>query len=120
MNSPRERTATGKQWQLSGTAEAQGGVHGVAIQRIMREIGKLRRRVVGGGGTQAAQAGLVFKGEWSATQTYKTQSMVIYTPMGGSAGTYISVKSVPTGTPPDAGSPNWVALPSPAPGLWGA
>lgn len=119
MNSPRERTATGKQWQLSGTAEAQGGVHGVAIQRIMHEIGKLRRRVVGGGGGGVVQIAMTFKGEYNGG-SYKTQNVVAYTPNGGSAGMYICTRNAPAGTPPDTGSPYWFAWPNSPPGQWGA
>lgn len=118
MNSPRERTATGKQWQLSGTAEAQGGVHGMALQRIMHEIGKLRRRIPGGAGGQQSQTGMTFKGEYT-NKPYKAQNVVAYTPNSGSAGMYIALIAVPAGFPPDTGAPYWFAWPNSPPGMFG-
>ncbi len=118
MDSARERTATGKQWQISATAEAQLSHHGVAITRISHELGKLRRRIVGGSGAAAQSTGMIFKGVYNGG-AYKTQDVVAYTAAGSSAGMYIAIKSVPAGVLPDTGSPYWFAWPNSPPSMFG-
>ncbi len=49
---------------------------------------------------------------------YSTQNVVAYTPIGGSAGMYIALTSVPAGVLPDTGSPYWFAWPNSPPGMF--
>lgn len=116
QDSPRERTAVGMQWQSNARDGSQLAIVMIALQRIQNELGKLRRRVVGGGGSRGS-TGLVFKGEFDPSTAYDASNMVIYTPAGGSAGTYISLQQS-QGVLPDTGSPNWVALPNSPPGVF--
>ncbi len=46
------------------------------------------------------------------------QKMVLYTPSGGAAGTYVSIQAVPAGITPDTLSPYWVKLPYESPGAY--
>lgn len=117
MNSARERDAVGKQWKLSRTTDAQTGALHVAVNRMQNELGKLRRRVIGGGATQSTGTGMKFKGEYNGSG-YKTSDVVIFTPTGQSSGTYIALKTVPSGQAPDVGFPYWVALPTSPSGVW--
>lgn len=83
---------------------------------LLQKLARQRRRVVGGGATQTS-TGMTFKGEYSGGP-YAVQNVVAYTAVGGSAGLYIALQSVPAGVLPDTGNPYWFAFPAPAPGMF--
>lgn len=87
------------------------------LAKIKQDFGRLRRRVLGGGATSGT-SGMDFAGEYDPTQQYKAKTIVIFTPEGGAAGTYIS-NQITQGVSPDVGYPNWTALPNSPPGMWG-
>ena len=115
MVSERERTATGKQWQISAQAEATIQHMAIAMERMQNEQGKMRRRIIGGGGSTSG--GMSFKGEYNGGP-YASQNVVVFVPDGGAAGTYIALKGVPAGIAPDTGNPYWMALPFPPAGIF--
>jgi hypothetical protein len=84
---------------------------------MLQKLARNRRRIVGGGGGSSS-TGMVFKGEYNGG-SYKTQDVVAFTPIGGSAGMFIALKPVPAGQSPDTGAPFWFSFPAPSPGMWG-
>ncbi len=115
LQSVRENDSTSRQWLR---ARANGfNLEGVARELgvIKQQLGRVRRRVVGGGASTGT--GMIFKGEYNGG-SYSTQNVVAYTPTGGSAGMYIALTSVPAGVLPDTGSPYWFAWPNSPPGMF--
>ena len=49
MRSPRDSAATGRLWQKTARTTAQESSNLQAIQRLQREVSRLRRRIVGAG-----------------------------------------------------------------------
>lgn len=88
----------------------------IALNRVQIELGKLRRRITGGG--SSTSTGMVFKGEYDSTKSYSIQNVVVFTNPGGSAGTYIALQTVSAGVSPDVGSPSWFAFPNSPPSVW--
>lgn len=86
------------------------------LARIKQDLGRLRRRVVGGGGSPGT-SGMDFGGQYNPGKAYGAKTLVIFTPDGGAAGSYISNNPV-QGISPDTGMPNWTALPNGSPGTW--
>lgn len=99
------------------TSEAVGAIHR-ELFKLRSELGRLRRRVLGGGST-AASGGIDYQGEWNPTIAYKAKVIVLFTPEGSpAAGNYISDQPVPAGVSPDTGYPYWSAFATGAPGMF--
>jgi len=116
LQSIRESDSTPRQWIRQRTNGAQTDALARQVGVLTQQMGKYRRRIVGGGASSTTGT-LVFKGEYSGT-SYPAQSMVVFTSDGGSSGTYISLKAVPAGVQPDTGTPYWFAMPFPPAGIF--
>lgn len=121
QRSLRDSDATPRVWQKSLTMAQQMVRLCQEVEQIQRELNRLRlRKGVASGGTAAPRAGMIFRGLWhNAVDNYTAQDVVFRTPSGGSAGVYIALGNVPTGTTPETGAPYWAAFPYPPPGVWG-
>ncbi len=115
LRSLRDRDAVSRAWILNRTTAHRNNSDSNQQFFANQKLARLRRRIVGGGTTSTS--GLVFKGEYNGG-AYAANSMVVFTPDGGAAGTYISTKAVPAGVSPDTGNPYWIALPFPPAGVW--
>jgi len=63
--------------------------------------------------------GVVDRGEYDPSKTdYVAQNLVVFTPDGASAGSYLALQNVPAGITPDTGAPYWRAFPIQIPGMW--
>lgn len=117
LRSVRDADRVSNWWKKNnGTANNLDGIYR-SLFKLQIDLGRLRRRIVGGGGTSST-SGVDFKGEYDPTASYKAKVIVIFTPDGGSPGTYISNQPV-SGISPDIGLPNWTAFPNSPPGMWG-
>lgn len=121
LRSHRDSDVVQRVWQKSATAEQQLFRACQAIEQLQRELNRLRLRVgATEGSSQPTATGMVFRGLWhNAVDDYVSQNVVFRTPSGGSAGVYIALGNVPTGTAPETGAPWWAAFPYPPPGVWG-
>lgn len=118
LRSVRDSDRTSNLWKRhNGNQFNLEGVYR-SLDKLHQDLGKLRRRIVGGGGTTST-SGMDFKGEYDPTKAYAAKTIVLFTPDGGSAGTYISNQKVVAGVSPDMGLPNWIAFPNSPPGMWG-
>lgn len=116
LRSIRDTDSTSRQWIKNRT----GGINQVGtdngIRFLSQRINMQRRRILGGGATSSS--GMTFKGEWSPSESYDTQNVVVFTNPGGSAGMYIALQSVSAGTSPDTGAPAWFAFPNSPPSVF--
>jgi hypothetical protein len=116
LQSIRENDSTSRQWLRSRTMASNSGGSDRAMFYLNQKLNRLRRRVVGGGSTSSG-SGMVWKGEYDPTAKYDVMDVVVFTPAGGAAGTYITNQAV-SGVSPDVGLPNWTAFPNGSPGSW--
>lgn len=112
----RDSDATARQWIRANIQGQNNGASDRQMFFMLQKLARQRRRVIGGGASSSS--GVDFQGEYDPTKSYAAKAMVIFTPDGGSAGTYISAQKVAAGTSPDTGLPNWIALPNSPPGVW--
>lgn len=110
LRSSRDQDATARQWIRARTVGHNNGGTDRQMFFMIQKLNRSRRRVVGGGATPSS-GGMVFKGQYDPSTSYDAQNVVIFTPDGASAGTYVAMQAV-SGISPDVGSPNWVALPN--------
>lgn len=121
LRSPRDSDSVPRVWQKGMSIAQQIARVCQEVEQLQRELNRLRMRKGGpGAAAPAAQAGMVFRGLWSATEVYQSQHVVFRTPTGGSAGVYIALlNNIPMGQQPEIGAPYWAAFPYPPPGVWG-
>jgi len=116
LQSFRENDSTSRQWLRA----SKNGYNTDGIARqvgvLTQQMGRYRRRIVGGGASTSS-GGMQWKGEYNGG-SYKAQNVVTFTPNGASAGNYVALKDVPSGTAPDTGFPYWQAFSVPSPGVW--
>jgi len=68
MRSPRDSDATGRLWQKAAKVTAQESYNLSAIQRLQRELSRLRRRIVGAGFTDTTS---------NVTENISTQAVIV-------------------------------------------
>ena len=124
LRSVRDSDNPSRWWHKDKNSDFQIWALLRAVSSIRNELGRLKRRIVGGG-TASAGSGLYMAGEYDPSLSYPdstqgTQAMVIFTPDGQAAGTYVTARGVivPAGVFPDTGAPNWIALPNAGPMQW--
>lgn len=115
MRSIRDSDSTSRQWIRAKSNGYNTDNSNRATFSQNQRLNKLRRRIIGGGASAAT--GMIFLGEWNPGTSYAVQNMVIFTPDGMAAGSYIALQTN-SGSSPDTGSPNWVALPNASPGMF--
>lgn len=88
------------------------------LSKLQSELGKLRHRIIGGGGSSSSGS-VDYAGEYDPGLAYSAKVIVKFTPDGDAAGNYISKTNVPPGISPDVGSIYWDSIDGPVPGMWG-
>ena len=115
LRSMRDADATARQWLRAKSVTHN--TNGTNSQQFFLLQKLARQRRIKPGGSGSTSGGMSFKGEYNGGP-YASQNVVVFTPDGGAAGTYIALKGVPAGIAPDIGNPYWMALPFPPSGIW--
>lgn len=111
LRSVRDGDSTAKQWQKNkSVSKAVNGI-AQAVEQTQKQVNKLRRRVQPV--VYPPKVGMVFRGEYYASNGYSEQEVVTVTG-GVNQGTFICVAPVPAnGTKPWEGGGYWVQFPAP-------
>ena len=118
LRSVRDADRPDKLWQKNRVGSFSISVIQAELFRLKQDLGRLRRRIVGGGGGTST-SGVDYAGQWSSTTSYAAKTIVRFTPDGSpAAGTYISNQAVPAGIAPDTGLPYWTSFTDSAAGMF--
>lgn len=116
LASARDSRNVDKDWQKSKVISNHVNGLTQSVQRVSREVSKMRRRIVGGG--NVGGAGLTLRGEYDPAATYSLNDVVVIS-MGINQGTFVGISnSIPVGTAPYTGGGVWMQLPGSLLGAW--
>ena len=117
QRSLRDSSANNRQWTKNRVINQNQEHLAKAVESLSIQVEKIRRRIVGGGGSTTPTATGTFTGEWSNVQAYTAQQWFVVS-TGPIAGTYVCVSDAPAGTTPDTGYPYFIKLPLGSLGKW--